>query len=69
LWIELRHDLGGLVVEAHDDGRGAPTYSPGHGLRGMSERLQQVGGRLVVASHPGRGFEVRAVLPLAEGAR
>ncbi len=67
LWIELRCDTAGLVVEARDDGRGAPAYSPGHGLRGMGERLQEIGGSLVVASHPGRGFEVRAILPFAEG--
>jgi signal transduction histidine kinase len=66
LWIELRREPGGLVVEARDDGRGAPAYSPGHGLRGMGERVEEIGGSLVVASHPGRGFEVRAILPLAE---
>jgi signal transduction histidine kinase len=55
-------------VEARDDGRGAASYVPGHGLTGMGERLQELGGSLVVASHPGRGFEVRATLPVPEGA-
>jgi signal transduction histidine kinase len=68
LWIEVRHAPGGLVVEARDDGRGAPGYAPGHGLTGMGERLRELGGSLVVASHPGHGFEVRATLPIPEGA-
>ena len=66
LWIEIRREPGGIAVEARDDGRGAPAYRPGQGLTGMGERLQELGGSLVVASHPGRGFEVRALLPLAE---
>ena len=66
LWIEIRLEPGGIAVEARDDGRGAPAYRPGQGLTGMGERLQELGGSLVVASHPGRGFEVRALLPLAE---
>jgi len=32
----------------------------------MGERLRDLGGSLVVASHPGRGFEVRATLPIPE---
>jgi signal transduction histidine kinase len=69
LWIEIRRERGGIAVEARDDGRGAPAYRPGHGLTGMGERLQELGGSLVVASHPGRGFEVRALLPVAEASR
>ena len=38
-----------------------------YGLTGMGERLRELGGSLVVASHPGRGFEVRATLPTPEG--
>jgi signal transduction histidine kinase len=67
LWIDIRHGPGGLAVEARDDGHGAPDYTPGRGLRGMGERLEELGGRLVVASHPGRGFEVRATLPVPHG--
>jgi signal transduction histidine kinase len=67
LWIDVRHGPGGLTVEARDDGRGAAAYKPGHGLTSMGERLRGLGGTLVVASHPGRGFEVRASLPLPQG--
>jgi signal transduction histidine kinase len=34
----------------------------------MGARLRELGGSLVVASHPGRGFEVHATLPMPEGA-
>jgi signal transduction histidine kinase len=67
LWIDIRHGPGGLAVEARDDGQGTTDYKPGHGLTGMGERLRELGGSLVVASHPGRGFEVRATLPFPEG--
>jgi signal transduction histidine kinase len=66
LWIEVAQGPGGLTVAARDDGRGADAYHPGHGLTGMGERLRELGGSLVVASHPGRGFEVRATLPLPQ---
>jgi signal transduction histidine kinase len=33
----------------------------------MGERLRELGGSLVVASQPGRGFEVRATVPLSQG--
>jgi signal transduction histidine kinase len=66
LWIEIRHGPGGLAVEARDDGRGVADYRPGRGLQGMGERLRELGGSLVVASHPGRGFEVRATLPFPQ---
>lgn len=68
LWIDIERGPGGLTVNARDDGRGAPKYTPGFGLTGMGERLGALGGNLVVVSHPGRGFEVRATFPTAEGA-
>jgi len=67
LSIEVARGPGGLTVTARDDGHGAPAYEPGHGLTGMGERLRELGGSLVVATHPGRGFEVRATLPIPEG--
>jgi signal transduction histidine kinase len=63
LWIEVERGPGGFTVTARDDGRGAPAYAPGHGLTGMGDRLSALGGSLVVVSHPGRGFEVRATVP------
>jgi signal transduction histidine kinase len=56
-----------LEVEVTDDGVGstAPAPGPGHGLRGMAERVGAVGGELTVGPAPGGVFVVRARLPLA----
>lgn len=64
LWIRLSHDEDGVVLSAHDDGRGASDLAIGNGLSGMSERLQQLGGELRLESSPGAGFSLRAWLPL-----
>jgi PAS domain S-box-containing protein len=58
-----------LWAEVSDDGRGfdptAPRSPRHHGLSGMLERAQQVGGRLEIDSAPGVGTTVRleAILP------
>lgn len=68
LWIELVQSDGEITVIARDDGRGAAEVRPGHGLIGMRERLELVGGRLELRSEPARGFRVSARIPLFEGA-
>jgi signal transduction histidine kinase len=62
-----------LLVRVHDDGsmRGAsprmeqPLTTAGHGLRGMRERIESVGGRLEAQPDPSGGFTVTAQLPAA----
>lgn len=62
LWIEIaRDDAGGATLHAFDDGRGAARFVPGHGLSGMTERFEQVGGG--VAFDPAGGFTVDARVP------
>jgi signal transduction histidine kinase len=51
-------------VEIADDGVGAPSVVEGHGLRGMRERAQALGGTLDAGPAPGRGFRVTARLPV-----
>ena len=58
----------GLRITARDDGRGAKEILPGHGLLGMRERLEAVGGRLDLTSEVARGFSISAWIPLSEGA-
>jgi signal transduction histidine kinase len=53
---------GKLVIEVEDDGRGGADVA-GSGLRGLHDRVEALGGRLDVASTPGRGTRVRAELP------
>ncbi|HEU0026687.1 MAG TPA: sensor histidine kinase, partial [Ktedonobacterales bacterium] len=54
-----------LVIE--DNGRGFdPAEAPQgrYGLRGMSERARLLGGTLRVATSPGEGTRIEAVIPL-----
>lgn len=65
--IEVRIEPRVVTLEVSDDGRGA-TLLPGsgHGLVGMRERVQLLGGTLQAAARPGGGFRVHAVLPVNE---
>jgi signal transduction histidine kinase len=64
LWIELARTPLGLDVHIHDDGRGNGDVRPGHGLKGMRERLEAAGGWLKLQSEPGRGFAIDASVPI-----
>ncbi|MGO4596501.1 histidine kinase [Terrabacter sp. 2RAF25] len=68
-WVTLTVHTAGVVVEVVDDGSGgngdSPTtrVEPGHGLRGMAERVEMLGGSLVTGPDPRGGFRVVATLP------
>jgi signal transduction histidine kinase len=68
LWIVIERDGEAFRIEAHDDGRGSDGASGGFGLRGMRERVERAGGELRIATQPGRGFDVSAMLPIRRGA-
>ena len=53
-----------LNITAHDDGVGTDDIRMGNGLRGMRERLENIGGSVEVSSVRGHGFDVRVRLPL-----
>lgn len=59
--VEADHD--GVHVRAVDDGRGTDAVVLGHGLTGMRERLEALGGRLEVRSSPGAGFAIDGRVP------
>jgi signal transduction histidine kinase len=59
-----------LVVEVADDGRGRPDphlLGPGVGLRSMSGRAEELGGRLEISGAPAGGTVLTACLPLPGG--
>jgi signal transduction histidine kinase len=65
--VLLAYDDDRLLVEVRDDGGGAHSSSPGHGMLGilgMRERAAALGGELDAGPHPQGGFLVRAILPL-----
>ena len=64
--IALRVDASSLELSVHDDGKGfdAEAVPDGrHGLQGMFERADLVGGTVDVESAPGEGTTVRLVAP------
>jgi signal transduction histidine kinase len=68
--IRIRRAGGTLRVEITDDGIGFDpvTARNGTGLRGMSDRLDAIGGRLEVTSSPGHGTTVAATVSVDVGA-
>jgi signal transduction histidine kinase len=57
---------GCLEIRVRDDGRGGAAVDSGHGLRGLRDRVEAVGGTLNVVSPAGAGTTVQATLPLPE---
>ncbi|GAA1765346.1 sensor histidine kinase [Luedemannella helvata] len=69
--VALNHGVDVLEIRVTDEGRRAavpvdarPPARPGHGIAGMRERCQLLGGELDAAPTPAGGFEVTARLPL-----
>ncbi len=74
--ISISHADSAVTMQVVDKGRGLPTPileqgnqdwmgSLGVGLRGMSERLRQLGGALQIVSNES-GTQVRATVPLRD---
>lgn len=64
---ELQADARSLFVRVTDDGKGLPQEwtRPGHfGLRGLKERIEQLGGRFQVGNNGHGGVLLAAVIPL-----
>ncbi len=69
--ISLRNFDSHVNVEVRDDGKGfEPTQNrlSSHGLIGMRHRVEAGGGRLTIASRPGSGTSISAVIPRHTGA-
>ena len=52
-----------LIVEVADDGIGGATVGGGTGLRGLTDRVEALGGTLTVTSPLGQGTMLHAELP------
>jgi PAS domain S-box-containing protein len=62
--VRVERSDGHATVEVVDDGVGGADERGGSGLRGLADRVEALGGRLVVASPTGEGTTVRAQLPV-----
>lgn len=70
LLVRLQRLPQGLSLLISDDGLGfAPATDPGRegqrGMAGMAERIDQLGGTLIVTSEPGKGTQIEALFPWA----
>jgi signal transduction histidine kinase/nitrate reductase gamma subunit len=63
--IAVSRDGPQITVEVTDDGCGGADTESGSGLRGLADRVEAVGGQLLIWSPPGGGTRVRAELPCA----
>ena len=61
--ISAHRRNGVLVVEVEDDGVGGAHAENGSGLRGLADRVEALGGRLVVESPTGGGTHVVGEIP------
>jgi signal transduction histidine kinase len=65
LWLQVTADGEGVRLVARNDGKARlAASSPGSGLLGMRERVEDLGGRLAVRTGVDLGFTVEAWLPL-----
>jgi signal transduction histidine kinase len=61
--ISITQRNGHAIVDVEDDGAGGADPSRGSGLRGLSDRVQALGGTLGVESPPGEGTWIHAEIP------
>ena len=69
--VEVHGDAQHVVVSVTDDGIGLPQdwSRPGHfGLRGLTDRVKQLGGSVEIGNNPDGGARVTADIPLQEAA-
>jgi signal transduction histidine kinase len=65
--VTVTYGMREIAIDVLDNGVASPSVapqSPGHGLRGMHERVASMGGRLLTRARPNGGFQVTAVLPI-----
>jgi len=55
-----------LRVQVRDDGRGGATLTGGTGLLGLKDRVEAVGGQILLDSPPEAGTTLRLDLPLTD---
>jgi signal transduction histidine kinase len=61
--IAAGRENGMLVIEVADDGVGGARIDVGSGLRGLADRIEAHGGRLLIESDAGRGTLLIAEIP------
>jgi signal transduction histidine kinase len=65
--VELRADDGRLQISVSDDGVGGASNSDGSGLVGLTDRVEALGGTILVDSPMGQGTRLEVDLPIDLG--
>jgi signal transduction histidine kinase len=63
--LETRRLDARLLIEVVDDGAGGAVLAGGSGLRGLADRVEALGGQLLLDSAPGNGTRLRAEIRVA----
>jgi signal transduction histidine kinase len=63
VWVTVERRNGCALIEVADDGIGGADPAKGSGLRGLSDRVEALGGSLTVESASGLGTRLRAEIP------
>ncbi len=66
LWIEVDHNTSRWRLCVRDNGRGAKTMEVGNGLRGIRERIEEMGGTMEIETRMDEGFYLFGTIPVAE---
>jgi two-component system sensor histidine kinase DesK len=64
--ISIATQDGHVRLTVLDDGRGSETLDPGHGLRGLRERIEPLGGRLSTEDLASGGFQLTVDVPIQQ---
>jgi signal transduction histidine kinase len=62
--VTLRAEASSVHVVVEDDGAGGADPANGSGLIGLSDRVEALGGRIVIMSPPGSGTSLDVTIPL-----
>ncbi|MDT7588090.1 MAG: hypothetical protein QOE32_5640, partial [Pseudonocardiales bacterium] len=62
--VAVRAHAGSLHLSVRDDGLGGAVAGTGSGLIGLIDRVEALGGKISVTSHPGQGTALLADLPV-----
>lgn len=63
IWLSLSREEETLRLEVRDDGTSRGSYVMGHGLRGVQERMELLGGSVETDIASEGGFRLRVLLP------
>jgi signal transduction histidine kinase len=63
VWVTVERRNGRALIEVADDGVGGADPAKGSGLRGLSDRVEALGGSLTLESAQGLGTRLRAEIP------